>query len=94
MIDLLPKSPYESHLSRQTSEYLKNIIKILGTRPKSSKNAKKWIKMCKIHDVDKSTLLFDFNSFLCSILEPSTENKIFFGKNCFENLISDQKKKT
>ena len=53
----------ESHLSRHTSQSLKNIVKIWETRPQSSKNAEKLIKICKIHDVDKSTLLFRFNRF-------------------------------
>ena len=52
--------PYESHLARHTAEPLKKIVKILETRPQSSKNAQKSIKNCKIHDVDKSTLLFGF----------------------------------
>ena len=55
-----PKSPYESHLSRHTSKSLKKIVNILETRPQSSKNAQKWIKICKLHDVDKSTLMFGF----------------------------------
>ena len=55
-----PKSPYESYLSRHTSESLKNIVKILETRPQSSKNAQKWTEICKINDVDKITLLFGF----------------------------------
>ena len=46
--------------SRHTSESLKIIVKVFKTRPQSSKNAQKWIKICKIHDVDKSTLLFGF----------------------------------
>ena len=41
----------------------KYIVKLLENRPQSSKNTKKWIKNCKIYDVDKSTLLFGFNSF-------------------------------
>ena len=32
----------------------------LLTRPQSSKNTQTWIKICKIHDVDKSTLVFGF----------------------------------
>ena len=55
-----PKYPYESHLARHTSEPLEKIVKILETRPQSSKNAQKSVKNCKIHDVDKSTLLFGF----------------------------------
>ena len=39
----IAKSPYESHLSRHTFESRKNLVKILETRPQSSKNAKKWI---------------------------------------------------
>ena len=60
-----PKSWYESYLSRHTSESLKNIVKILETRPQSSKNAQKWTKICKIHDVDKITLLFGFQKLFC-----------------------------
>ena len=55
-----PKSPYESHLSRHTSESLNNIVEILETRPQNSKNGQKWIIICKIHDVDKNTLRFGF----------------------------------
>ena len=54
------KSPYESYLSRHTSESLKNIVRILESRPQSSKNAQKWTKICKLHDGDKITLLFGF----------------------------------
>ena len=43
-----------------TSEFLKNIVKILENRPQSSKKAQKWVKILKNHDVDKSTLLFGF----------------------------------
>ena len=57
---LKPKSPYESHLSRHTSEPMKFFKKIIENRPQSSKNAPKWIKNCKIHDADKSTLVFAF----------------------------------
>ena len=55
-----PKSPYEVHRSMHTFESLKSIVKILETIPQSSKNAQKWIKIGKIHKVDKSTLLFGF----------------------------------
>ena len=48
------------HLSRHTSEPQKKIIKILETRPQSRQNAQKWTKNGKIHDVDKSTLVFSF----------------------------------
>ena len=41
---------------------LEKIGKILETRPQSSKNAHKWIKIRKIHDVDKHWFLV-FNSF-------------------------------
>ena len=54
------KSPYESYLSRHTSESLKNIVKLLESRPQSSKNAHKWTKNGKSHDVDKITVLFSF----------------------------------
>ena len=54
------KLPYESQLSRHTSEALKKIVKILETRLQSSKNALKWTKICKIRDVDQSTLVFGF----------------------------------
>ena len=37
-----------------------NIVKILETRPQSSKTNQKWRKFCEIHDVDKSTLLLSF----------------------------------
>ena len=53
----LRKFPDKSHLSRHTSKPLKKIVKLLETRPQSSKNAPKWTKICKIHDVDKSTLV-------------------------------------
>ena len=36
------------------------IVKIWETRTQSSKNAPTWTKNCKIHDVDKSTLVFGF----------------------------------
>ena len=65
MFFLKPKSPYESHLSRYTSEPLKVFFfLIIENRPQSSKNAQKWITICKIHDVDKSTVVLVFNSFL------------------------------
>ena len=41
------------------------LVKILETRPQSSKNAQKWIKICKIHVVDKITLLFGFQQLFC-----------------------------
>ena len=53
-----PKLPYESHVSRHTYEPLKK--KLLKTRPHISKNASKCTTICKIHDVDKSTLVFSF----------------------------------
>ena len=56
----MPKLPYESHLSGHTSEHMKKIVKIIETRPQSSRNAPKWIKFSKIHDVDKSTLMYGF----------------------------------
>ena len=40
----LPKLPYESHLSRHTSEPIKKIGNILENRPQSSKNAKQFKK--------------------------------------------------
>ena len=55
-----PKLPNESHLSRLTSEPMKKRLKIIETRLQSRKNAPKWIKMSKIHNVDKSTLVFGF----------------------------------
>ena len=54
------RTTYESYLSRHTSESLKDIGKILETRPQSSKNAQKLNFFCKVHDVDKITLLFSF----------------------------------
>ena len=51
---------FYSHLSRHTSEPLKKFLKILETRLQSSKKAPKWTNNCKIHDVDKSTLMFGF----------------------------------
>ena len=36
-----PKYPYESHLARHTAEPLKKIVKILETRPQSSKKCPK-----------------------------------------------------
>ena len=57
---LKAKLPYESHLSRHTSEPMKKIVKIIETRSQSSKNAPKWIKICKIHNVYKSTLVVGF----------------------------------
>ena len=62
---LKPKLPYESHLSRHTSEHLKNIVKILETRLQSSKDAPQWTKICKIHDVDKVHWCLVFKSFFC-----------------------------
>ena len=49
---------YESYLSIHTSELMTEIVKLIETRPQSSKNAPKWTKNCKIHD--KSTLVFGF----------------------------------
>ena len=37
---------------------MKKIVKILETRQYSNKNAPKQIKNCKIHDEDKSTMVF------------------------------------
>ena len=57
---------YESHLFRHTSKPLKKIVKILETRLQSSKNAPKLTtKNCKIHGVDKSTLVFGFQQLFC-----------------------------
>ena len=39
------------------------IQKITENRLQSTKNAPKLIKICKIYDVDKSTLVLVFNSF-------------------------------
>ena len=70
---LKPKLQYESHLSRHTSEPMKK--KILETRPQSSKNAPKWIlKNGKMHDVDKSTLVFNFQ-WLSSVLSLTLAQK-------------------
>ena len=83
-----PKLPYESHLSRHTSEPRKEILKIIETRPQSSKNAQKWIKICKIYDVGKSTLVFGFQqlfSVQSLTLAQKTEKKL--RKNCFENVV-------
>ena len=55
-----PKLLYKSHLSRHTSEPMKKMVIIIETRPQSSKNAPKWIKIGKIHDIGKSTLVFGF----------------------------------
>ena len=62
MFDFFLKSqlPYESHLSRHTSEPLQKIVKILKTGLQSSKNVPKWTKICKIHNVDKSKMVFSF----------------------------------
>ena len=62
LFDFFLKSilPYESHLSRHTSEPMRKNVKILETRPQSSKNYPKWIKNGKMHNVDKSTLVFGF----------------------------------
>ena len=54
------KITYESHLSRHTSEPMRKNVKIFETRLQSSKNAPKWIKNGKMHDVDKNTLVFGF----------------------------------
>ena len=77
-----PKSSYESYLSSHTSESLKNIVKILETRPQSSNNAQKWTKICNIHDVDKISVWFSI-TFLCSILKPSTLNI----KKCWDKTV-------
>ena len=55
-----PTLLYESHLSRHTSQPLKKIVYILETGLQSSKNAQKWTKIWKIHDIDKNTLAFGF----------------------------------
>ena len=55
-----PKSRLGSHLSRHTSEPMTTIVKIIETWPQSSKNTPKWTKNFKIHDLDKSTLVFGF----------------------------------
>ena len=62
MFDFLkkPKLPFESNLSRHTSEPLKKIVKILETRLQSIKNAQKRTKNCKIYEGDKRTLVFGF----------------------------------
>ena len=59
-----PKLPYESHLSRHTSKTLKKIVKILETRPESSKHSQKWMQI-QIHDVDKSRLVFGLQQLFC-----------------------------
>ena len=50
-----PKLPYESNLSRHGK-----MVKIIETRPKSNKKAPKWLQICKVHNVDKITLVFGF----------------------------------
>ena len=67
----------------------KKNVKILETRPQSSKNTQKIkeklkiYKISKIHDVHKSTLVFWFQFFLRSILKLSR----FFV--VVENVVSD-----
>ena len=51
----------------------KKNVQILEPRPQSSKNAQKWIKICKFHDVDKSILVFGFQSLFVFFLELSKE---------------------
>ena len=65
--------------------HLKNIVKISQTRPQSSQKGQKWIKICKIHDVDKKYTAVRLSiAFFCSILEPNTENiKKYFGTKLF-----------
>ena len=58
---------------------MKRIVKIMETRPQSSNNALKWIKICKIHDVEKSTLVFGFQK-LFSVLSLSLAQKTFLKK--------------
>ncbi len=56
---LKSKLPYESNLSRHTSQPIRKNVKILETMPQSSKKAPKVIlKNGKMHDVDKSILVF------------------------------------
>ena len=43
-----PKLPYQSHLSKHTSEHLKKIVKILETMLQSSKNAQNLYKFVKL----------------------------------------------
>ena len=73
----------------------KKIGKILETKPQSSKNAPKLIKIKKIHDVEKSTLVFGGQYPFCvpslSLAQKTLKKKL--GQNCFENLVSEFKKK-
>ena len=56
----MPKLPYESYFSSHTSTPMKKIVKKIETRPQSSKNAPKSIKISKIHAVGKITMVFGF----------------------------------
>ena len=79
-----PISPYESYLSRHTSESLKNFVKILETRLQSSKNVQKWITNLKKSWCRQKNNTARFSiAFLCSILEPSTENI----KHCWDKTV-------
>ena len=72
----MQKLPYESHLSRPTSEPPKKIVKILETRLQSSKIAPKWTTNCKIHDVDKSTVVFGFQYLFFGFYPEAKQRKI------------------
>ena len=82
--------PYESHVSRHTSEPLKKVVKILETRPQSSKSAETLTKNCKIHNVDKSILLFGFQKLFVFHPEPEhrKQKKISWDKTVIENVVS------
>ena len=78
---LKPKLPYESHLSRYTSETLKKIVNILETRFQSSK----FMLKTKVHWCSA------FNSFF--VFHPEAKQRKYIkkilGQNCFENGVSD-----
>ena len=66
-----------------TPEY---IVKVLETKMQSSKNAQKWTKMCKIYDVDRSTLVLVFNSFFvfCPEAKHRKQKKLNLGTKLFK----------
>ena len=48
-------------------------MKILETMLQSRKNSPKWTKNLKVHDVDKGTLVFFFNSFF--VFHPEAKHR-------------------
>ena len=83
-----PKLSYESHLTSHTSETVKKLVRILETGTQSSKNAQNWLKILKIHDVDKSTLVFSLKYLFVFPPEAQhTKHKKKLDKTVFKKVV-------